>query len=398
MPSHRLRWTSLGGVPRASLPTVGTDSRPKILVITLNALGWRSYAQRLDEFLPTRTDFIGMHLPMHTPPWMRLLNHEFAIGRGKRRMMHPIRSWELLFKNWIRRDRLPLDWFDVVYVAPITIMMGISKQTTRKFRLAASCDTTGPSYSWMAAGSPGGVYKPGSFSPDPREATLIGSTQLMTPWTPGIATAIKQDYAYPDSQIQVSPPVVPDHLLERRVPTAAKPSNILRLVFVGNDFKRKGGHKLLEWHQQRWADRCELHIASSGAVPDHQLKNVIWHGGVPNDRLVGELLPTMDVFVFPTDGDTVGIVLAEAQCCGLPVVTRRIGFLPDMLSDGKTGFLFDPKDDEGFVAAVERLITDADLRHRMSAAAREWAIERFSMRRTFNSLFDRLVELATPAL
>lgn len=59
--------------------------------------------------------------------------------------------------------------------------------------------------------------------------------------------------------------------------------------------------------------------------------------------------------------------LTEAAACGAPAIASRIAGHEDSVIDGETGLLFD--DDEGLVDALDRVIGDARLRHRMSAAA-----------------------------
>jgi glycosyltransferase involved in cell wall biosynthesis len=54
---------------------------------------------------------------------------------------------------------------------------------------------------------------------------------------------------------------------------------------------------------------------------------------------------------------------------GTPVVASRIGGLPEVVSDGIEGFLFDPGDGAAMQKAVERILADRDLRHKMSEAA-----------------------------
>jgi glycosyltransferase involved in cell wall biosynthesis len=175
---------------------------------------------------------------------------------------------------------------------------------------------------------------------------------------------------------------------EKQGPTGTLP----RVAFVGNDFIRKGGKELVAWHQERARDNCELHIVSSKAVPDTNLRNVVWHGRVENNYLNQTLLPSMDLFVFPTRKDAVPIVLAEAQAAGVPVVTYRVGFLRDMLDEGKSGLSFDVDDQNGFYQSVEALLSDRDRLQRMSAHARSWACNRFSAETVLTRLFDRLAE------
>ena len=168
----------------------------------------------------------------------------------------------------------------------------------------------------------------------------------------------------------------------------------LRLVFVGNDWFRKGGHRLLAWHQSRWSDRAELHVCSGKAPQDHSAKNVIWHGPTPHDKLIREILPSCDLFVMPTREDTFLIAAQEAQVMGVPAVTSRLAGIPEVVLHEKTGLLCQRDDDAGFIAAVERLMNDPALLARFSAAAAKHGENTLNADLWHNHLLDQLVALA----
>jgi glycosyltransferase involved in cell wall biosynthesis len=63
-----------------------------------------------------------------------------------------------------------------------------------------------------------------------------------------------------------------------------------------------------------------------------------------------------DAFVFPSRTETLGLVLLEAMAAGCPVVAANSGGIPDIVTDGVNGFLFDPTDEEGAIKATRRLV------------------------------------------
>ncbi|MEM9161774.1 MAG: glycosyltransferase family 1 protein [Cyanobacteria bacterium P01_F01_bin.4] len=63
-----------------------------------------------------------------------------------------------------------------------------------------------------------------------------------------------------------------------------------------------------------------------------------------------------DAFVFPSRTETLGLVLLEAMATGCPTVAANAGGIPDIVTDGVNGFLFDPLDDEGAIKATKRLL------------------------------------------
>ena len=95
-----------------------------------------------------------------------------------------------------------------------------------------------------------------------------------------------------------------------------------------------------------------------------------------------------DVLLVPSRSESFGLVAAEAQACGLPVVAARVGGLAYTVEDATSGFLVDGWDPDGFAAAASKVLLDADLASRLSRGAVEFA-ERFS----WQVAADRLLEL-----
>ena len=77
-----------------------------------------------------------------------------------------------------------------------------------------------------------------------------------------------------------------------------------------------------------------------------------------------------DAFVFPSSTETLGLVLLEAMAAGCPVVGANRGGIPDIVSDGINGCLYDPDQPASLIAAVQRLLGDGATRAQLRQAAR----------------------------
>jgi sulfoquinovosyltransferase len=81
-----------------------------------------------------------------------------------------------------------------------------------------------------------------------------------------------------------------------------------------------------------------------------------------------------DVFVMPSESETLGLVVLEAMSSGIPVVGARAGGIPDIIPpelDGKTGFLFNPGDLDDCLSKLEPLLDNQELRETIGKAARQ---------------------------
>lgn len=83
------------------------------------------------------------------------------------------------------------------------------------------------------------------------------------------------------------------------------------------------------------------------------------------------VLHDTDVFLFPTLWEGMSLSLIQAQGRGIPAVTTDVVGNRDAVQDNVTGYVC--ADEDALIAATRRLVTDAELREQMGAAAREWA-------------------------
>lgn len=77
-----------------------------------------------------------------------------------------------------------------------------------------------------------------------------------------------------------------------------------------------------------------------------------------------------DAFVFPSRTETLGLVLLEAMAAGCPVVAANSGGIPDIVTDGVNGYLFEPDDAQGALKATQKLLEAQNEREMLRQNAR----------------------------
>lgn len=122
------------------------------------------------------------------------------------------------------------------------------------------------------------------------------------------------------------------------------------------------------------------------------LQNMVRFRGALAQEAVREAYRQTDVFALPCviseDGDRDGIptVLLEAMACGLPVVSTRVSGIPELVESGRDGILVEPRNPEMLADALDRLLSDADLRKKLGQAASTKVTEKFSVERSVTKL------------
>jgi len=154
-------------------------------------------------------------------------------------------------------------------------------------------------------------------------------------------------------------------------PEQTSDSKSKRVLFAGSFRRSKRADLVVE--QAAKFRQWEFHLAGTGEeestcrklARDANCENVHFLGHLSAVQL-GEEMRQAQLFFFPSEIEGHPQVLGQAAACGLPCIARR-SYDPDYIVDGVSGLLAD-SDDE-LSAALERLMSDQELRNRMSAAA-----------------------------
>lgn len=90
-----------------------------------------------------------------------------------------------------------------------------------------------------------------------------------------------------------------------------------------------------------------------------------------------DYLSVADVLLLPSEQESFGLAALEAMACEVPVVASRVGGIPEVVTDGETGYLSEVGDIEKMASDTARLVRDEDLRREMGRRARQSAIDRY---------------------
>lgn len=102
-----------------------------------------------------------------------------------------------------------------------------------------------------------------------------------------------------------------------------------------------------------------------------------------------EMLPLFDIFAMPSRQEGLGLSIMEAQASGLPVIASRVGGIPSLIEDGKTGILVEPENPESLANAIVQLFNDKEQRGVIGAAGREFIRKNYSS----DMMVDKTLEL-----
>ena len=83
--------------------------------------------------------------------------------------------------------------------------------------------------------------------------------------------------------------------------------------------------------------------------------------------------------VLPSYNEGLPMALLEGMACGLPLISTRVGGIPDVIEDNKNGFLIEPGDVSELAAKMIALCTDHNLRDEMGRCSKRLCDANFSV-------------------
>src|SRR5712691_2485268 len=167
------------------------------------------------------------------------------------------------------------------------------------------------------------------------------------------------------------------------------PADGLICLYTGRLDREKSLERVLDAFESVAAavSTATLHLVGKGShsqALEHRAaalragRRIVFHGGLAREALP-DYYRAADLFLFASETETQGLVLAEAHACGLPAVAVRASGVDEVVTDGETGILTKAETGEMADAAIG-LLLDAGRRVAMGQAARRLVEARFSAR------------------
>jgi glycosyltransferase involved in cell wall biosynthesis len=114
-------------------------------------------------------------------------------------------------------------------------------------------------------------------------------------------------------------------------------------------------------------------LAQGAGLPARDL------GYLDDDHLKAIAYSAADLFLFPTRAEVFGLASIESQACGTPVVSFRVGGVPDHVRPGETGWLAEPEDALGFRDGIALLLENETVLRRMSETCRKVVLGEYDL-------------------
>jgi colanic acid/amylovoran biosynthesis glycosyltransferase len=166
-----------------------------------------------------------------------------------------------------------------------------------------------------------------------------------------------------------------------------KPDSVVKILFIGRLVEKKGPSYAIESFRRVMGEipDIELRMIGDGPLKDEIIDlinkssldgKVILLGAQPQSVVLKEMSEA-DIFFLPSmtaeNGDREGspVSILEAEATGLPIVSTVHTGIPEIVIDGKTGFLSPEKDTVAMTERLKELILDPELRIRMGKAGRD---------------------------
>lgn len=172
----------------------------------------------------------------------------------------------------------------------------------------------------------------------------------------------------------------------------AKGKGKIKLLFVGNFSQRKGADLLPKIMKKLGSNYVLFTTTGLQDKNVAETDNIVSIGKLSQSELL-EYYNYCDIFLFPTRLEGLSLTTLEAMACGMPVVTSNCFSMPELVVDGKGGYLCELDNVNMFVQKIEQLTADSNLRSAMQTFNRQHIENHFSLEMMTNKYIDLYTKL-----
>jgi glycosyltransferase involved in cell wall biosynthesis len=362
----------------------------RFLFIGVMILGKRTAFENLREVIDSMDDVEPTWLSIELEPdeWFTRLpliwnNHSLRIGLAARSRVYALEQ---------AGQRFDAAFFN--HILPAVLLRGFRKRVP----CADSMDVT-----------PMGLLRHGqAYYEQPRHVgfspfrnlktaltrSIFQQASYLFPYSEFTKQSLVEDYGLPEDNIIVLPPGTDVHRWPGRG-TLRPTTNGLQVLFVGSEFKRKGGDLLVDIARQEEFRSWEFHFVTRSTVDDPPA-NVFVHKDInANSKELLNLYQQADVFALPTRADFGPTnSVCEAMAMGLPVISTSVGGLAEIVRDGETGYIVQADNKEVVADRLRVLAADSALRLRLGKNARSLVERSFNVEKNGRTIVDCLKRAA----
>lgn len=169
------------------------------------------------------------------------------------------------------------------------------------------------------------------------------------------------------------------------MPSARFEDREARLLLLGRLHRQKGIDIALKALESLKQEDWTLDIVGSGEEEGkikELIKNYDLDGKVklyPATADVPEVLKNHDIMLVPSRWEGLGIVIMEAMTAGRVVIGSRVGGIPELIEDGKTGFLVEPENSDELAKQILYCLNNRESCREVAENARKYAMDNFGV-------------------
>jgi glycosyltransferase involved in cell wall biosynthesis len=184
---------------------------------------------------------------------------------------------------------------------------------------------------------------------------------------------------------------IPDVSEKFKAITAIKEKPTIKILFLSNLIISKGILDFLEALEllnkkgilfQGTIVGAEANLSKRdlfSEIQNRRVSNVVTYLGPKYGHEKTKIISESDILVFPTKNDIWGNVILEAMQLGIPIIASKEGAIPEIIDDGKTGFVVEKSSPEQIAEKIQVLIENPVLRKKMGLAGRKKYEEKYTL-------------------